>query len=214
MSAPCKIELMIVIIIALVSDNALAQQGSPTIDFEKLRQSEISTTVLQPSAVDDHCRTGDSKCFEILNKNAESALGHLIWTREFIQTSWRWHLISTILLFALVIIIVLFGLLITYAQFHREYLPKERSPTQIDLTKSSIAPSSNEEALPPTFHRLKTNAEGPELTSQVIGLLVLAFSLIFFYLYVKEIYPIHEQELSILKPLSKSTSNDAPKEAK
>jgi hypothetical protein len=42
---------------------------------------------------------------------------------------------------------------------------------------------------------VKIGPGGLEVTSQVIGLLVLAFSLAFFYLYVKVVYPMQEVEL-------------------
>lgn len=39
---------------------------------------------------------------------------------------------------------------------------------------------------------LKISASGVELSSPVIGLLILAVSLGFFYLYLSQVYPIHE----------------------
>jgi hypothetical protein len=39
---------------------------------------------------------------------------------------------------------------------------------------------------------IKVGAGGLELSSQVIGLIVLALSFGFFYLYVKEVYPMVE----------------------
>ena len=73
-------------------------------------------------------------------------------------------MIITLLVFS----ITLAGVWMSYRQF------------EADLRASRDGPSN-------TF---KASAAGVEISSSVIGLLVLVVSLAFFYLYVKEVYPI------------------------
>ena len=124
----------------------------------------------------------------------EDFMKYLRWQREFARQSWDWHLFSTKLLMYVVMAIVAFGLLITYLQFTRDGRKLRR------IRKRKAAADKPEEAEEAAFDdaspsTLKLGLEGIEITSQVIGLLVLAFSLAFFYLYVKVVYPMQEVEL-------------------
>jgi hypothetical protein len=56
---------------------------------------------------------------------------------------------------------------------------------------------------------LKFNADGLEIKSQVIGLLVLALSLAFFYLYILYVYPMQTEELTRLQQKKTAESGDA-----
>ena len=105
----------------------------------------------------------------------------LIWLRDFYRQTWEWHLFSTQVLMVIVLVILGFGLYITYVQFKREYVDRA---TSIPHTGGD-----------PPSGSLKIGPGGLEITSQVIGLFVLAFSLGFFYLYVKEVYPMQEVAL-------------------
>lgn len=107
---------------------------------------------------------------------------HIAWQRQFAKDSWSWHLFSTKMLMFVVLSIVAFGLLITYIQFTRDGRSARRGKAASPLPA-------------PVASTLKLSAAGVEITSQVIGLLVLGFSLAFFYLYVKVVYPIQEVEL-------------------
>lgn len=148
-------------------------------------------------------------------QNVKGGADHDAWKRGFIESSWMWHLWSTGLLFVLVVGIVCFGLYMTYVQFNRDYSAWS-PPPQGDKT----APAPEGEAadgvaavarLAPAMHSVKINAGGLELTSQVVGLLVLAFSLAFFYFYVHRVYPMQTEELTQLrdKEAENKTGNGA-----
>jgi hypothetical protein len=191
-------------------------QENAKIDYAKIRENAESVASKATSS-NGFCPLGDAVCNEAKNRDMESALRHAMWTRDFIQVSWQWHFVSTIFLFAIVLIIVLFGLFITYLQFHRDYMAEGQSVEKIDSKKVDFNTSSvteGAEVSPPKTNRLKISREGLELSSQIIGLFVLAFSLIFFYVYVKDIYPIHEQELSVLKPPTDSVPNNSTQKGK
>lgn len=138
---------------------------------------------------------------QIILEDHEDYAKYVRWQREFSRQSWEWHLRSTKLLMYVVLAIVFFGLFITYLQFTQDRRPKRKKPAatagagpgsgQLESTED---PETSEEVAD-TPSKLKLGPEGLEITSQVIGLLVLCFSLAFFYLYVRNVYPIHEVDL-------------------
>lgn len=139
---------------------------------------------------------------------------NLEWQLEFSQRSWNWHFYSTIFLFFIVLLIVAFGLRITYLQFQKEYLSKTsiRSATA-PTDGGKAAEGTPGQAAGETSTTMKLSAAGLELSSQIIGLFVLGFSLAFFYLYVKEVYPVQVIDLNqrnlqsaAQKPASNQTS--------
>lgn len=138
-----------------------------------------------------------------LVKNIEGNTAHDQWKREFIESSWIWHLWSTGLLFFLVVGIVCFGLYMTYVQFNRDYSawspPPQGNKTEVLPEGEAADGGAAAVRLAPAMHSVKINAGGLELTSQVVGLLVLAFSLAFFYFYVHRVYPMQTEELTQLK---------------
>ncbi|MBS0367699.1 MAG: hypothetical protein JSS57_00715 [Proteobacteria bacterium] len=136
---------------------------------------------------------------------------HIQWQRDYERRGWEWHLFSTQLLFCIVMGIVAFGLWITYLQFKRDYTGRARAQkTEAAHAQAGQAPaaeSASEEPAPPatTNSTIKIGPAGMEMTSQIVGLLVLALSVAFFYFYVKEVYPMREIERAKVTP-SASTS--------
>lgn len=76
-----------------------------------------------------------------------------------------------------VIVLVLGGLYLSYLQFKAEYVSRSK------IKSGDPQPSS-----------LKISKDGLELSSSVIGLFVLAFSLLFFLTYVQHVFKIQEIE--------------------
>jgi hypothetical protein len=138
-----------------------------------------------------------------LVRNIEGNAAHDQWKRGFIESSWIWHLWSTGLLFFLVVGIVCFGLYMTYVQFNRDYSawspPPQAGKPVLATGDEAADAAAGALRLAPALHTVKINAGGLELTSQVVGLLVLAFSLAFFYFYVHRVYPMQTEELTQLR---------------
>lgn len=136
---------------------------------------------------------------DLVRADFEDQAAYLVWQREFARESWRWHLFSTKLLLGAVLVIVGAGLYFTYLQFSREVHASLTEPTgKAGEAGSAVAgsdPVKPRVPAPSSGTTLKLTIEGFEMTSQVIGLLVLAFSLAFFYFYVKIVYPMQEVEL-------------------
>lgn len=135
---------------------------------------------------------------DLLLQDREDHAKYLRWQREFSRQSWEWHLHSTKLLMYVVLVIVFFGLFITYLQFTHE----RRTMKRVEAAAGSAGAELDEipaDQDPPgkagDASTLKLGPAGLEITSQVIGLLVLGFSLAFFYFYVKDVYPMQELEL-------------------
>lgn len=80
-----------------------------------------------------------------------------------------WQHKSSVVLFFIVIGIILMGLMLAYVQF-------KNTKDFIDHGQSTI----------------KISKDGIEISSSIVGLLILFFSLGFFYLYLTEVYPIKE----------------------
>lgn len=133
------------------------------------------------------------------------------WKADFNRRSFEWHLVSTRVIFVLVMAIVLFGLWLTWLQFTRDQRLEARRFKQV--VKRTAAKRDDEAGAeskaagqdgPPVATTLKIGTTGVEITSQVIGMLILAFSLGFFYLYIKEVYPMQSGREAVLaaKPAS------------
>jgi hypothetical protein len=88
----------------------------------------------------------------------------------------------------MVIGIVGFGLRLTWLQFTRE----NRIRTRASGSEPATGAETDVKSPPATPSTVKIGPAGIEITSQVIGLLILALSVGFFYLYARYIYPITE----------------------
>lgn len=178
----------------------LAGWGSASakgVDFDKaLTESKSVMPDVRPGAQ----VTGSSDAAKRLG---DRYVSHLEWQFDFAQRSWSWHFYSTILLFFIVLLIVAFGLRITYLQFQRDYGPKpggKGASPPAGGGKGAEGRPEPAQAAGGANTTMKLSAAGLELSSQIIGLFVLGFSLAFFYLYVKEVYPIQVLNLNQTNP--------------
>jgi hypothetical protein len=179
------------------------------IDFEKASREAMSAITV---SVPDKQAPLQQEAAKRLN---DRYVSHLEWQFDFAQRSWSWHFYSTILLFFIVLMIVAFGLYITYLQFKKDYkskvVGKGASPST-DGGKPKGGTQESDQAAAGASTTMKLSAAGLELSSQIIGLFVLGFSLAFFYLYVKEVYPIQVLNLNQTQPqadASKTQSSQA-----
>jgi len=151
----------------------------------------------------------------IAKGDLEDYASHVKWQRQFARDSWDWHLYSTKLLLYVVMSIVAFGLLITYLQFTRDGRKVKRRLHRVTSAVDGGAVTGEQQSSAtlapeiPTPSSMKIGPAGLEVTSQVIGLLVLGFSLAFFYLYVKIVYPMQEVELQKQAQSAAAPATDA-----
>ncbi|MDZ7651491.1 MAG: hypothetical protein U5L03_02420 [Burkholderiaceae bacterium] len=179
------------LVVAAAAHAQQQQLQPPTkIDFAKA----AATAQGQPAASD-----AGPAAAALLKVDLEAQARHLQWQRDYERRGWEWHLLSTQLLFGVVLLIVAFGLYITYAQFRRDYSGWQppAAPDKAGTPTPTVDAAGTPAPRPlPAATTLKLSPAGLEVTSQIVGLIVLALSLAFFFLYVKEVYPIREVEVT------------------
>lgn len=179
------------------------------IDFAAIAQQAASTAApVDEPALDP----------ALAAKDQSDHLDYVRWQRDYARRGWEWHLMSTQALFAIVLGIVGFGLWITWQQFKRDYTGRRRVRRVPAADKGDAAPAPAAEPLleaPRSAGTIKVGPAGLELTSQIVGLLVLAMSLAFFYFYVKEVYPMreNEREAAVQPPAPASPATAKPASA-
>ena len=188
-------------------DTEAAAEKKLTDAFIQSKTPDPARALLVEKAIHDCYVTDTDVCNRALTVHDRQ------WKEEFDERSYRWHLFSTKLIFFLVILIVVFGLYITYVQFNRDYhdwSPPQHHPVDAAQSDPTAAVDGVVPAVPVVQARpistFKMGPGGLELSSQVIGLIVLALSFGFFYLYVKEVYPMVESKSLLTAPADLSSS--------
>ncbi|WP_147450088.1 DUF4158 domain-containing protein [Corallococcus carmarthensis] len=117
-----------------------------------------------------------------------------------------WQLLSSKIIFAVVVLLVLIGVYFSWIQLTgRTYRHPSASKLQklgtqqgkpANNTQSVETPTAEDSALkaPPDSGAMKFKAalDGIEVSSPVLGVVILVISIVFFYLYLVVVYPIHD----------------------
>ena len=104
------------------------------------------------------------------------------------QDAFAWQSVSTKVIFWVVIVVVLTGLYLSWMQFNLAHKMPLTKTTQTKKGQSNKAnPSDQIEA-----STIEVTTSGVKITSSVIGLIILVLSIVFFFLYLKFVYPIIE----------------------
>lgn len=160
-----------------------------TFDFEKLKaqaeQSSQRENKANPS-YEQYTRTLDDVNTIWLTENLE----YNKWVFANRRYSYIWEFASTIFIFVLVMGIIIFGMRLSYLQFRRDLYRRVKEPNVQEAAQPDSAPEKGK-----IMHSLKVGLQGVEISSSIVGLLILTLSLAFFYLYLKEVYPLREAAL-------------------
>lgn len=105
-------------------------------------------------------------------KTAAEAQEYSKWNNSYVRKVFEWQFYSTVVLFLVVVALVSFGLYFAYVQFK---------------ISSRVVGGPREE--------LTISAHELVLKSSFLGVVILAFSLAFFFLYLRYVYPISSTEL-------------------
>jgi hypothetical protein len=108
-----------------------------------------------------------------------------IYLMHYAERGYYWELVSSWVILALVAIVVLTGLSFSGYQLYKSFhfaVVASQFPTGAGATASSQPP--------PLDAQIKLSAHEIQITSSVVGLIVLAFSLVFLYLFILHVYPI------------------------
>lgn len=121
---------------------------------------------------------------EVLKAYHDALIGYLEYRKSGYQhrrAVYRWQFVSTIVTFFTVVTVVFTGLYFSYLQF-----------TDGGKRWGRKRKTNEAAALDPTIQAttFKANLSGVEVSSNVIGLIILVVSIVFFYLYLAYVYPI------------------------
>ncbi len=117
------------------------------------------------------------------------------WTFEHRRDAYERHAADSVWIFALTLSIVALGLFLTVWQFTREQRAIRTVLRPLTGGKGTVDEAAYRQALELLKElrgttNLKLGSAGVELGTQLIGLVVLAFSLGFFYLFLIHVYPL------------------------
>lgn len=132
---------------------------------------------------------------------------------------YNWQDISSVAIFIMVMTVVVMGLILSYKQFaftnemirkhHDEVItaPQKTSATIVKATPAGteVQQTNNDEQnttttvkipaqsdIPQPATTFEVTKDGLKINSAVIGLIILVVSIVFFFLYLRFVYPIHE----------------------
>ena len=99
----------------------------------------------------------------------------------------EWQLVSSRVIFVVVIFLVLAGVYFSWVQF-RAGLSVKSVPEAASTEESAASVP----LLKPDITEFTASVKGIKVSSPVLGVIILVISLVFFYLYLVYVYPIHE----------------------
>jgi hypothetical protein len=117
------------------------------------------------------------------------------WAFEHRRASYERHAADSVWIFVLTLLIVALGLFLTLWQFTREQRTMRAVLKPLTRAGGEVNEATYKQALELLRElrgttNLKLGSAGVELGTQIIGLVVLAFSLGFFYLFLVHVYPL------------------------
>lgn len=105
----------------------------------------------------------------------------------------EWQLASSKYIFIVVNVIVSVGLLLSVWQFYLPIYKMNKMMKRNEVTKAeSQTIIEDEEKKETHVSTIKLGKDGVEITSPVIGLLILVISIAFYFLYINFVYPVSE----------------------
>ena len=148
-----------------------------TLDFAKAAESAKQATAANSIFVQAGPACPAS-CRKYTDTFYEESENDLKWLYAHRHKGFEWNHISTIIIFWVVVVIVVAGVTLSILEFRKDL--KNPAPTVLKFSFK----------------------EGIEVSSSVIGVILLTFSLVFFYLYLKEVYPIVEVGNPTVQPVN------------
>jgi len=107
-----------------------------------------------------------------------------VWVNGFRMRTYENQLFQTRVIFALVILLVFAGLFFSWVQFQHAFHLKRV------LSKRVSAPSDEAAAAAPAQDEFSFGKDGVVIKSAYLGVIILAISMAFFFLYLVYVYPI------------------------
>ena len=174
-----KIKIFLFIFFFVYFNSLLSIYNSPIITLSQELKSETKSNNIFEEAHEEVERETIGVSGEIL----EAYNNHVIWNYWHFKWVYNWNFISTIIIFFIVNIMVLAGLYFSYLQFKQSLLMTKVVEKQEEEKKETAEASMPESKISLAINKI-------EITSSVIGLLILTLSFAFFYLYIVHVYPV------------------------
>jgi hypothetical protein len=138
-------------------------------------------------------------------KVMQSEADYVVWSNDYAQRIFEHQIWYTNVIFIIVNLLVLAGLYFAWLQFratinahqaiHRSLAPSGQVPATDDQQedqKEEAAGPSAADASAFSNNTLKLGPDGLAISSAFIGLIILGFSMGFYLMYLKYVYPINE----------------------
>lgn len=119
----------------------------------------------------------DEEIKQLIRSEEEMIFEYNQWTLNHAKRVFMWNHISSVVIFFTVLIVIFAGLYFSYLQFQNSILPNKDKDTSASTVKLGTG--------------------GLEVSSSIIGLLILVISLAFLYLYLDNVYPV-----TVVSPLN------------
>lgn len=169
-----KIFILLLVILSFLPISSFANNSSKKINFEEIRKES-----------EEEFNSNKQKNNQYQNEYIEKIIDYQTWRLNYIKRVYTAHFLIKIGIFILVCIVLISGLYFSYIQFKYSIKNKKH------LEDSEIKNISET--------KLKIGKGSIEITSSIIGLVILIFSVIFFYLYLDKVYPIQNYDLQNFK---------------
>ena len=189
--------IVFIFIHPFISMNTLANNAN------QKNNGDQSNQILVDEAINEAINEVNKK-----TKNLEEEqYKHAIWALKYQEKIYEYQHISSIVLLFVSLIVLICGLYFSYMQF------KDRTdhiyPNKATKNLSENIDSNNIKKNDESKTSLKIGMAGIEISSSIIGLLILCVSLAFFYLYIANIYPVVDSTGNINKIPSYKLDNDS-----
>ena len=177
----------VLLFVALLASHAVFAQDSNSPSSSKTLMEKFEGKTREENQNSAPKTSYDLNYIIALNKNvAEKQNEYQIFVYQNRMETFQWQMFTTKVIFFVVIFIVILGVFTSIVQFYHSVPPSS-------LIQRIKKPDPNDAETPATAPtELEVSLSGVKIKSQLIGVVIFAMSIVFFYLYVANVYPITE----------------------
>ena len=163
-------------------DNVAHQHARPEGAAPGSQNTAMPAPPAMPTGMDEQAKAGYARALKGYYDYLERGY-------TYRSTVFEWQLFSSRLIFSIVILLVLAGLVFAAVQF---YVAMVAAKAERLRQARGTPPPPGADAVAGLASELGISDKGITVKSSVLGVVILALSLAFFYLYLVYVYPIHE----------------------
>jgi len=188
-----------------------------TKDSTKRASFQTTSKQYDPNAPDDPTDTdldpieakiiaegNSSDNLAIKEKIANAKAEYELWNFHYKQRIFEFQYHSSIFIFIIVVFIVFIGLGFSAWQFYIT-MHQVKMKKELLIQNSSVA---QEDPTASLKSDIEISTSGVKVNSSVLGVIIIALSIAFFYLYLIYVYPIHPVEMTPEQSATKTAKHD------